>query len=123
VYVPFGLLKKDRRDFGFLGALLLGWALVAAPVVHQVFEHAAAPEQLGTARALPLHRPSHSHGPAAPGAQHGEGSLEHGKAFFSSPPAAPQLVVLAVSLAAVALIAPPPVDLEPVARTAQPQGP
>ena len=114
----------DRRELGFLGALLLGWALVAAPALHLSFAHGASPEPLAVARALPLKAQGHphSHGPSAPGA-HGEGSLEHGKAFFSSPPAPPALVLVLVSLAAVAAVVPLVAELAPRFGAAQPQGP
>ena len=116
--------RHDRRDLGFLGALLLGWALVAAPWLHLSLEHGASLEPLAVSRTLPLKATghSHSHGSSAPGA-HGEGSLEHGKAFFQSPPAPPALVLVGVSLAVVAWIAPSPVALAPRFDAAQPQGP
>jgi hypothetical protein len=114
--------RHDRRELGFLGALLLGWALVAAPALHLSFSHGGSPEPLAVARALPLKAPAHSHGPSAPGA-HGEGSLEHGKAFFSAPPAPPALVLVLVSLAAVVVVTPSVVELAPRFAAAQPQGP
>ncbi len=119
------MLRHDRRELGFLGALLLGWALVAAPLVHLSVAHAPdleSPRQLASAHSLPLKAHGHSHGPATPGA-HGEGSLEHGKAFFTSPPVSPALVLVLVRLAPIVLLGPSPVDLDRVDGTAQPQGP
>ena len=118
------MIRHDRRELGFLGALLLGWALVAAPWLHLTLSHGAPSELVAVARALPLKAAGHphSHGPAAPGG-HGEGSLEHGKACFTAAPALPALLLVLVSLAVVVPVAPTPVALAPRFPAAQPQGP
>jgi hypothetical protein len=116
------------RACGPLALLLTTWGLVAAPLVHQLAPHQRDQPVLWQPRALPLHAkvptaPTHHHGaPGAPG-QHGEGSLEHGKALLSSPPALPQILL---ALAEVRHVTPtdPDVPALPTAhRVEMPQGP
>jgi hypothetical protein len=120
------VIRQDRRELSFLGALLLGWALVAAPLVHLLVSHAEPPASLGQVRSLPLSDQGHSHshgpGPSAPG-EHGQGSLEHGKALFSASPAAPSLVLVLVSLAFVLPQPPASVARAVWPRVEQSQGP
>lgn len=105
-------MRRDRRELAFLGALLLGWALVLAPVVHVLVGHAAR------------HAHGHSHGPAQPDdAPHGQGSLEHGSALVHATAAAPALFLVLVSLASVAEPSPQSPCLAVWPRVEQSQGP
>ena len=119
------MIRQDRRELSFLGALLLGWALVAAPLVHLLVSH-APPATLGAVGSLPLspegHGHSHGPGPSAPG-QHGQGALEHGTALFNTPPVLPALVVVAVALAVVVPSQPTSPALAVWPRVEKSQGP
>ena len=120
------MIRHDRKELSFLAALVLGWGLLAAPLVHLLTAHAPHPASLGAARSLPLsaegHGHSHGPGPQAPG-QHGQGSLEHGAALFNAPAAVPSLVLVLVALAAVAPSQPGSPSLAPWPRVEKSQGP
>lgn len=104
-------MRRDRKELAFLGALLLGWGLVLAPLAHQL-THATD------------HGHGHSHGPAVPdGAPHGQGALEHGRAVLQTGPSVPVLLLL---LVAMAVPAAPTFDAPTLAawpKVEQPQGP
>ena len=105
-----GTVRRDRKELAFLGALLLGWGLVVAPVVHQLLTHA--------------HGHAHAHGPAVPDeAPHGQGTLEHGAAVLHTGPVAPALLLVLVALAvpAVETFEAPTLNAWP--RVEQSQGP
>jgi hypothetical protein len=98
--------RDDRRELGILGLVVLGWGLVAAPLVHVGLVHGGG--SLGAAAALLGHgaarvpvKPSghgHSHGAPANGAAHGAGALEHGLATFDAPAHAVALIALLLAL-------------------------
>ncbi|MEW5737996.1 MAG: hypothetical protein AB1938_03665 [Myxococcota bacterium] len=101
--------RRDRVELSVLGLLVLGWALVVAPVLHAV-EHS--------------HGHAHQHGAPAQGpASHGDGSLEHGKAVFHSSPAWPVVVAVWQPLAAPEALRPEAPALVASFRPEQPQGP
>jgi len=71
--------RRDRVELSVLGLLVLGWALVFAPVLHAL-AHA--------------HGHTHQHGaPSSTPVPHGAGSVEHQRALFVD--AAPAPVLLA----------------------------
>ncbi len=101
---------SDRREWAFLGLLVLGWGLVLGPTLHRAFTHASGEEH------------SHHH-PGAPTAPHGEGSLEHGKAVFADAPVALTVALFVVAVSVVAVEVPLTPSLTAQYRTEQPQGP
>lgn len=102
--------RRDRVELSVLGLLVLGWALVVAPLVHTV-EHA--------------HGHAHHHGAPAKGepATHGVGSAEHLQAVVSGPAAMPVVVAVWQPLPRVEFASPEAPTLRPAFRRAQPQGP
>ncbi|MBL8922968.1 MAG: hypothetical protein JNJ54_29230 [Myxococcaceae bacterium] len=98
--------QEDRRDAGVLGLVLLALAFVVTPLLHQVD-----------------HGHEHHHGPVAPGAPHGAGSLEHQLAAFTGPAEAAQPVFFAVALPRQVELAGPAPRTAPRFSVAQPQGP
>jgi hypothetical protein len=76
--------RRDRRDLALLGLLVLAFGLVVAPLLHR-FEHGDGH--------------THHHGSSPPDdSRHGEGSLEHQLASFTSPSLAVEPVFFAVAL-------------------------
>lgn len=102
------LNRTDRREWAALGLIALGWALLVAPVLH---------------RETHAHGTQHSHGPAAPGTQHGAGSLEHQALAFLSTPAVVSPVGVFFRLGAVEQVVPAVVVARAWRRVAVAQGP
>jgi hypothetical protein len=76
---------RDRRDLALLGLLVLAFGLVVAPLLHR-FEHRGG-------------HAHHRHGSSMPDdSRHGEGSLEHQLASFTTPSVAVEPVFFAVAL-------------------------
>ena len=110
VGIRMGGVRRDRRELAFLGALVLGWGLVFAPLAHQLLTHSEGH--------------GHSHGPAVPDdAPHGQGTLEHGAALLHPSPAVPALllVLVAPAVPAVETFEAPTRAAWP--KVEQPQGP
>lgn len=119
-------MRQDRRELSFLAALLLGWGLVAAPVVHRLVSHGEPTAALGEVAAVPINGQGHghSHGPTDSGTkEHGQGSLEHGKAVFGAMPAAPALLLVVVALCVVTAVLPPSPSVAVWPRVEKSQGP
>jgi hypothetical protein len=100
--------RRDRVELAVLGLVALGWALVAAPVLHTV-EHA--------------HGHRHHHGAPGDTAPHGDGSFEHQHVLFVEAPMAPVLVAQWQPLARVEPSRPEAPSLQASFRPERPQGP
>jgi hypothetical protein len=122
-------VRAHRLSSGIAATLLVAWGLIAAPLLHQLAPHRDAP-MLWKPRALSLkHRAGrqapadHSHGaPGKPG-EHGDGSLEHGRALLHAPPSPPQVCCFAVEVACRERLAPLVPQLTARPRVEMPQGP
>ncbi|MBL9039619.1 MAG: hypothetical protein JNG84_13975 [Archangium sp.] len=88
---------RDRRDFACIAAALLAWALLVAPLIHQ----------LGHA---------HVHAHAAP-------ALEHHQVALQTPVAPPEIHLVLVAMAAEPSATPHEPELSWIRRAEQPQGP
>lgn len=93
--------RSDRIELSLLGVLLLTWAFVVAPLMHQL-----------------QHQHAHSH------QQHqGAGTLEHYQVALSSAPAVPGVKLVLIALAAREPMPPRRAELVSRRASASPQGP
>lgn len=97
------------------------------PVVHRLVSHVPAQHAaLGAVHTLPLNPEGHGHshgpGPSVPG-EHGQGSLEHGKALFAAAAPMPSLVLVLLAVATVVPQPPSSPSLPAWHRVEKSQGP
>jgi len=99
--------RRDRIELSLLALLVLGWAFVLAPSVHQL-----------------EHEHQHSHGGATPASSsHGAGSLEHHQLALNSPVPTPEMLLVLIACAETEPLVPTAPDLIAHRPESSPQAP